>query len=307
LVVSRLRLESERACDEAVVADGTDRWSYAQLLLRVAKADRDGFRLIAASRMAWVPELESRIVALVDSPPRPPPSRRATVYAVIAGVLAFLPPAAISVAATPARYAIVVAGEPDQRGDSLASPDSELLPIYVDDGLLASRVSDVLAGPDSAAALPFVTALAHEPQHRNDFVRERARWVISRVTEGRLVEPMLESLGDPDWRVQAYAAWALAVLRDSRAVTLLLPLMKHPVWRLRAMAAYALATSHDPRAADAMREALTDPAWQVRLQATEYLGAAGGATPRDLIRRRLDDRHPAVRREAALALGILQP
>jgi hypothetical protein len=55
--------------------------------------------------------------------------------------------------------------------------------------------------PDSAIAMPFVGALHHVPRHENDFVRERATWVLSRVTKGRLAEPLRAALDDHDWRV----------------------------------------------------------------------------------------------------------
>lgn len=302
IAAARVRLESEQACDEAVVRCGADADRYAELLLRVARADRGTFTLApAASPMSRSRELESRIRALVRVPALRF-SRATSVCAVVAGVGLALPGAAVTVSNAPAAPRLA-ASEPDQRGDSLADPRSELLPQVIDEGAIDVRVRDVLAGPDSALALPFIGALHHVKKHENDFVRERATWVLSRVDGGRLADPLLAALDDADWRVQTYAAWAFAVVPDRRALPGLLSLMTHPVWRARAMAASALAESRDPRAWEAMRSSLDDPAWQVRSQAATYFAGVGGSEVRELLRRHLGDRHLAVRAVVRRALG----
>jgi HEAT repeat protein len=186
----------------------------------------------------------------------------------------------------------------EQGPDSVASPQSERVPMVISDRELAVRVAGALAGPDSALAVPFIEAMGRAPQHEYDLVAERARWVIARVSGGKLVEPLLESLSDPDWRVKAYAAWALGTIQDSRAVPALVGLVRHPVWRLRAMAAYALAVSGDPRAAGVFREALNDPAWQVREQAVRYFAGIDSDDARELVLRARTDKHVAVRMAA---------
>jgi len=306
MAAGRVRLESDRACDETVVRSGADADEYAELLLRVARADRGGFTLApAASAMSRSRELEFRIRALIRAPVRRL-SRATSVCAVVTGVGLALPSAALTVSSAVSSAPQIAAREPDQTGDSLADPRSELVPLHVDDRTIALHVRDVLAGPDSMLAMPFVHALQHVPRHENDFVRERARWVLSRVTSGALREPLLTAFDDPDWRVQAYAAWALGVFADTAAVPRLIPLVSHPVWRLRAMAASALAQTRDPRAWDAMRAALDDPAWQVRTEAVSYLAAVGGAKASELLRSHLDDRHLAVRAAVRRALDTTQ-
>jgi hypothetical protein len=313
LSAKRLRLEAERACDERVIGEGTDPRSYAELLLRVAHADRSAPSLThAATAMSRARELESRLVALLDgcAPPARVPKGAATVLAAV-GVSITLSAAALTVSAAevsvpdaPARIQNGMLPEPDRVGDSLASPASERVPNGMEQRELDRRIGDALAGIDAAFAERLVGASRQAPTHAADLVSDRARWALGRTTNGRLVEPLLESLSDGDWRVQAYAAWALAIAGDARTVPQLIPLIGHPVWRVRAMAAHAIRESRDARGFDAMRVALTDPAWQVRMEAVEYMAARGGDDARSLIRARLEDRHVAVQRAARGALGI---
>jgi beta-lactamase regulating signal transducer with metallopeptidase domain len=305
LAAKRVRTEAERSCDEGVVTGGTDPREYAQLLLHVAHAESATRTFShAVTAMSRARELESRIIALLDEHVPPPPSRTMTALFVTIGVAITLPAAALTVSAADAPIKRIMAMEPDLLGDSLTSPLSERVPRSIQTAGRDARTAAALGGPDSALAMQLVMALDHVPTHQGDLVRERADWALSQVKNGRLVEPLLASLTDRDWRVQAYAAWTLALARDSRAVPLLIPLVSHPVWRLRAMAAHALSESRDPRAYETMRAALSDPAWQVRTEAVEYFAAIGGDVARNLIRDRLEDRHVAVRSAARSALRV---
>lgn len=293
---ARMQLEGERSCDEGVVRGGVDVIAYAHLLLSIARAGQGKDALAPAARaMSRARELESRIVALMD-PAQAPLGRRRSALALTIGVSLTLPAAALSPGARTAVAPPTVRVE--QGPDSVASPQSERVPMVISDRELAVRVAGALAGPDSALAVPFIEAMGRAPQHEYDLVAERARWVIARVSGGKLVEPLLESLSDPDWRVKAYAAWALGTIQDSRAVPALVGLVRHPVWRLRAMAAYALAVSGDPRAAGVFREALNDPAWQVREQAVRYFAGIDSDDARELVLRARTDKHVAVRMAA---------
>jgi len=305
LAVKRLRLEAERSCDERVVSAGTDPGTYAELLLRVARAGRCALQFSgAATAMSRARELESRLVLLLDARgPYAPVSRRMATVLVVIGVLVTMPAAALTVSAADAPIVQAMLPEPDRLADTIAAPSSERVPLRIDAGELDRRAAEALAGDDSVLAGRLLVASRHTPTHEGDLVRERASWALTRVTNGRLVEPLLESLNDGDWRIQAYAAWALAVAGDARAVPRLMPLLQHPVWRVRAIAAAALRASRDPRAFAAMREALTDRAWQVRIEALEYVAAVGGRNARDLVRAHLDDRHVAVRNAAERAIS----
>ena len=193
-------------------------------------------------------------------------------------------------------------GEPDRRGDSIASPLSER--VAVGGGIMAAaRNTAALRGPDSVLARMLYAQLSKPPTWGGDLVADRSAWALSRQRGGLLVEPLIESLADPDWRVRAYAAWALGVSGASRAVPALIPLLSDPNWRMRAMAAYALDGIGDERAAPAMAGAIQDQAWQVRVAAVNFISTLHSAKYQPLLETALADRHIAVRHAASEALS----
>jgi beta-lactamase regulating signal transducer with metallopeptidase domain len=308
LAVRRMRCESERACDDLALCRGADPDEYARLLLDVARqASRSGPLPAGVTAMAAPHQLESRLLAVLDDrTARLRPPRWVPVALVGLSLLAALPAAALSLEQQ-ARSAEPRGPEPDRLADSLAAPESERLPgtpggFAPPPGALAA-----LAGPDSALVARLIGALDRIPKGKEDLVRERAAWALGQARGGVLVEPLLEALAAPDWRVRAYAAWALGPARDPRAVAPLIELLNHPVWRLRAMAASALRISADPRALPALTAALTDPAWQVRVEAVGYLTALGGPEMAELLRARRNDRHVAVRLAARRATSSSTP
>ena len=194
-------------------------------------------------------------------------------------------------------------GEPDGRGDSIAGPLSERLVLSAEIES-AARNTAALRGPDSVLARKLYAQVSRMPTWEGDLVRERSTWALSRQRGGLLVEPLIESLTDSDWRVRAYAAWALAESGAPRAVPALVALVSDPNWRMRAMAAYALAAIGDERATAVMATAINDEAWQVRVSAVHFLGELHNPKYHELIKTALADRHVLVRQTAAEALGV---
>ncbi|HEV8150822.1 MAG TPA: M56 family metallopeptidase [Gemmatimonadales bacterium] len=302
MAIVRMRTESERACDDLVLGRGVDPEAYAHLLLRVARIAGRSARLpLAATALARPRELEARLLAVLDDRlARTRPPRWVALGLAGLGLCAALPAAALTFG-MPSWTRQLAAPEPDRQSDVLASPASERLPGMPND-FPARTVLTALHGADSTLAVWLFEAQSRVPQDRGDLVRERAAWALSRITAGKLIEPLLASLESQDWREQAYAAWALAPVRDPRATPRLVALLSHPVWRLRAMAAHALAVAVDPRSEPAMTAALTDPAWQVRIEAVDYAAQLGGSARAERLRPRLSDRHIAVRLAAQTAL-----
>ncbi|HEX2079003.1 MAG TPA: M56 family metallopeptidase [Longimicrobium sp.] len=305
LAARRLRAECEHACDDRVILGGVRPHRYAVVLVETVRAVR---REAPAAMLAMARrgELERRIAAILDpAAPRTAAPARGRRLALLLAVAA-LGSAALRVEAAPGQQAPppapVQRGEPDTRGDSVAGPLSERVPLpagldYATLGQAGER------GPDSALVRLLRAQLRRVPQWEGDLVRDRAAWALLRMRGGRLTEPLLESLDDPDWRVRAYAAWALAQGREPRAVPALLRALQDPVWRLRAMAAFALSEIADPRTREAMTRALGDEAWQVRTNAVRYLAHFGDADARTRLRAMLSDRHVAVRDAAREALA----
>jgi len=273
-IARRARLERERACDDAVLQAGVAADEYASAIVDIAR----GTRIVAmAMPMAAPSQLETRITAILD--PRVP--RRASCVSLAAIAMLAVAPALAALEADIARPRF---GEPDLRNDS--PPQSELLP-----GVGAPRVE--ARGRDAEVIALLLDAASRPPRHEIDYVPQRARWALSRVRDGRLVEPLLESLDDRDWRVRAYAAWALGHAGDTRATAPLVAMLDEPAWRVRAGAAQSLANLGDPAAEEAMLRVVDDPAWQVRSQVARYLGARG--THRATLEALRKDRHIYVR------------
>ena len=93
LAARALRVERERACDEAVVRDGTQASSYADHLLEIARGQRRArWSSLAAVAMARRSQLEGRLLSILDAGRRGRPSRRAALAlgTVMAGVILML-------------------------------------------------------------------------------------------------------------------------------------------------------------------------------------------------------------------------
>jgi beta-lactamase regulating signal transducer with metallopeptidase domain len=287
----RCALEQERAVDDCVLASGEDPVGYSELLLETARGQLSALRLHAASSMALPSHLERRIARILEArAARGPLSRRAMAIIAMVTLCLSLPMAALAL------HDGITHGV-----DAFADPQSERVPGIRDfhgcavgydastvDGTLIATLADA-AGRDS-----------HSPY---DLVPDRARWALSLVHDGRIIEPLMVALRDPDWRVCAYAAWALGYSGDPRAVDALLPLLDHPVWRVRAIGASALRSLGDPRARTKMAKALRDPAWQVRVEAVAYFGAQDQTTFREQLVPLRNDPHIAVRLAADESLN----
>ena len=288
IVARRVRLERERACDDIVLSRGVSPGDYATILIDRARVIS---RPTAAIPIAERSQLAERIRAIVD----PRVRRRSTRFATLAiGVLTLIGApllAAVSAAAIVPRPLTI---EPDLLGDAVASPFSE----RVEPAVGAMHVPSI--GPDANFIAFLNEVAAATPRDEIDFVPERARWALSRVRDGQLVTPLLESLEDPDWRVRTYAAWTIGYSGDRRATQPLMAMLNSAIWRERAMAAFALSKLADRSAAAAMLDHLDDPAWQVRTAVVHYLRATSGS--RAILEAMAEDRHIAVRTAAAEAL-----
>jgi beta-lactamase regulating signal transducer with metallopeptidase domain len=298
----QMMIERERACDDLVLAGGEPATVYAQALVDAVRAAR-GRTMIdlpgPVLAMARASELESRVRRILNASAvhrRLGWTSRAALA--VASVACVLLTAAVRIGAAQAPGPPTwITGEPDLRGDSVASPMSERLSFR--HALDSSRVRALRAGPDSVMARAMSKALARVPRWEGDLVRDRAAWALSHADGTRLFDPMLAALADRDWRVRAYAAWSLGHSANPRATAPLEVLLDHPVWRVRAAAASALQQLNDPAARQAMVRATADIAWQVRVSAVGYLVEQRDPALAPVIRAALQDRHVAVRDAAA--------
>ena len=293
----RLAEERERACDDRVLGAGAAPAAYAGAIVALARALGSGPAAAGALGMGF-DQLATRLRALLDpGVARALPSRRerlrvAALLGLVAGVVAALGAAPPAVSALPFETAI-------------DHPLSELLPAG-DLRALWPTAAEVRTAPDRAAIERLQAAAAHVKTWEGDLVRERAEWALAQVRGGEVVRPLIAALGDPDWRVQAYAAWGLAVAGDPRAIEPVRALLDHPVWRVRAQAVQTLRHLGAEVPLDALERLAADPAWQVRIGVVELLerdGAGGDARRLALLRTLAADPHGGTRTTAQAALA----
>ncbi|MDB4890402.1 MAG: peptidase BlaR1 [Gemmatimonadetes bacterium] len=315
------RVERERACDDRVLVTGAVPEQYAELLVTIVRASRRMSEVpMSAMAMARKSELEARLVAiLASSINRRTLSKRGAHMLAVAAAIVIAATSVVRLDAAPAPLvkaeksrslaALGATGvrplgmapksvpsrrEPDMRGDSLSLPTSErMAPVSIT--LAESRARIALDGPDSALARTLLQALDRVSHGPEDLVRERAAWALTQTRDGRLVEPLIDALGDTQWRVRTYAAWSLGVAHDARATPALIAQLGDRNWRLRAMVAFALAEIGDGSARTAMEALAADEAWQVRVNVVRYFSAFDDDRAKDIVRRARNDRHMAVR------------
>ena len=301
-----LALEREIACDDEALCSGLHPHAYAAALLEVARtAGRAGRP--AALAMADGGPIERRLLAILDTrAARNDTSRRARLLPLLAGAALIMPLAALRPAvAQPGDAAPANAAAPNDvtaAGGSLVDPRTERVPLPYE--TLAARAALVPAtGRDGPAIALLKAELSRPPRGIDDLVRERSIWALSRVSDGRLLEPLLDDLRHRDWRVRAYAAWGLGVIASVRATAPLAGLLEDPVWRVRANAAFSLAQIGDTAARGAMAEALRDPAWQVRYAGIDYFANDPDPAQRERLLPLLRDPHSGTRTAAQVALA----
>ncbi|MEA2599497.1 MAG: hypothetical protein QOF89_489 [Acidobacteriota bacterium] len=300
----RLARDRERACDDAVLRAGVGPRDYAACILEAAREIHA--RPVGSGVLPMIPmisiiartELESRLVAILD-PAVPRDRTRWTQRLRLALLVAGCAIGAVSLRIAPAAQA----AEPQAlRIIPLDDPRSEIVPVASAGGADLSAAA-LRNDAERAAFQRLRAAAAHVKTWEGDLVRERAEWALRQARDGEVVPPLLRALGDPDWRVQAYAAWALGVAADRRAVGPLLPLLGHPVWRVRSMALYALLdldADLPPARVDALA---ADPAWQVRIGVVEYLARRNGPEALAGLRALASDPHAGTRMTAQAALA----
>ncbi len=290
----RIALEREGACDDHALAAGADPIEYSEILIDAARISAHCALRLHAAPLMHAAHLEERIVRILDASTRRGGLSSAQIVGMVLGAAAIVTPlAALGVHDRP-----TVA----DRSDSFLDPQTERVP-----GSRLDVPTHVDAnGPDGAFIGELLGVASRAPMGDHDLVPDRARWALSLVREGSIVEPLIEVLQDSDWRVRGYAAWALGASGDARAAGALIPLLDHPVWRVRAMAASSIREIGNASAAFAMTKALEDPAWQVRAEAVAFLGELGAEQLAPQIEELTHDPHIAVRFAADEALAKFQ-
>ncbi len=278
----RQRLESEKACDDRVLAAGSEPTSYAELLLDLAQGlawrRRAGGSQTMAPAMADRAGLGARLRSILD--PQTPRRRlgRRTAVAVTLAV------AAMSIALVAVE---LVRREPVQGPIDASSPRS------------AWSLGD---HQTPGAVEPLLTALAEgEPE-----VRLMAAWALGEIKDPRAIEPLAAVLSEDDFYLREMALLALGEHEDPRAVPHLVAFLDDPHPDLRSAALWSLGEIGGPQAEAAMVAGLDDEADAVRCKAAEALGRPRFASAAAALSARLSDVSAGVREAAAGALGKMR-
>jgi HEAT repeat protein/beta-lactamase regulating signal transducer with metallopeptidase domain len=325
IAASRLVAERERACDDAVLADGADGPEYAEQLLDVARTPRPhGVLTWATVAMARRSQLEGRLLAILD----PDLPRRVPTRAVAGAFALFLcvvvpPLAAIEPgprASAPAGTELVPSGAGEDatltmpRGGAQQGAVQSVTPGPKPQPRQTPKPTPEPAtgGPERAdeprqAVDPkVVDALAAALKDTDAEVREHALMALAQLHDRRATAPLVAALGDSSADVREYAAVALGELRDPSAVAPLVTALSDKEAGVREQAASALGQLRDARAVEPLIAATRDANSDVREQAAFALSELRDPSSAPALAGLLSDKEADVREQAVFALGQLR-
>jgi HEAT repeat protein len=316
----RLRLESERACDDLVLGVGTRASEYADHLLQIVCGAARARTPAIALPMAQRREFEGRMLAILERGARREPASRRHA-AVLAGVaLAFVVPlAALGTAVRPEKAEEAGAAERadgTDRSELRVTADSVTVAVTRNQqGPMDSTGEPAGAAPPAAPTAPpvlaqdtnrVVSALLRTLNDSVAAVREDAAYALGQL-EARSAVPMLSArlLDDRAAGVREMIAWALGQIGSRAATTPLSSmLLRDSSAVVRAMAVWALGQLEDPASVTALAHTVReDQSAEVRGRAAWALGTIGTRPAPPTLIAALRDSHPEVRVRAAWALG----
>ncbi len=164
-------------------------------------------------------------------------------------------------------------------------------------------VREAAIGALTAIGEPSVPALGLCLSDPQVGVQESASAVLASIADGRVLAPLIASLGNRDWIVRMHAAKALGRIKDPSALEPMIPLLQDKVKAVREEATVALAAIGDA-AIPSLLEALRHAEWLVRLHAVEALGKMrSSAAVEPLLSVLFNDQDQAIREDVVRALG----
>jgi beta-lactamase regulating signal transducer with metallopeptidase domain len=330
IAARKLRVESERACDDLVLGVGTRPSEYADHLLQIVCRAARAHTPAVALPMAQRHEFEGRMLAILERAARRDPASGRHAAGVSALALALVVPLAALAPATPqgttsllpappvvasppartsvgSRHPAPVANANRPSPMPAASDSSAVVAALVralDDSVPAVRedAAYALGRLDAQAAIPrLAVTLARDPASR---VREMAAWALGQIGDhGGGATLGAAARRDSSDAVRAMAAWALGRVGDPATAPDLEIVLRDRSTDVRGRAAWALGTIAPARAPAGLVAALRDPDADVRLRAAWALGRIGDTTAVPGLATALRDSATTVRRAALWALG----
>jgi len=300
MAARRLRDESERACDDLVLACGARASDYAGHLLAVVAASRHRSVPAIALPMARRRELEGRVLAILEPRDRRVPGRwrSAAVFGGLGLLFFSVAASAPSQPATPPPPA----DTPRPAAAAVATPAAPAPRPVVAAAVAVTReappASAEAQSPEKRELLARILRTDPDAQ-----VRKAAAWALAEATEPAAVSALVAALGDDEEDVREMAAWALSGSpRDDVSSALATALREDQSTKVRKTAAWALGQRRQGDAA-ALVAAMSDLDPDVRETAIWAVGQYRVDSAPPAMVEALGDGDVDVRRTAAWALG----
>jgi HEAT repeat protein/beta-lactamase regulating signal transducer with metallopeptidase domain len=334
----QLRLESENACDDAVIGSGTKASAYAGHLLEIARNFSLASEPRGALTIARPSQLESRLRSILSPDRRRCPGERLRSVLVSAGLisvgvgLAALSPHARKAGAQVDRVTSGQAitehsmrkgqaaeGSALEGGDAINIPTVEPA-VKAFPGESAAQGQNHTAEPESGTPAPEQKLLQQDRAFIEVQSEENGRGTQSaggaatqgdddKKTKGdprntAAVEALKGALDDNDPEVRANAMWALSMSGGKISEDALITALRDPNAHVRSQAAWGLGLHGDKKAVEPLISALKDTQPHVRSQAAWALGLKGDNRAVEPLITALKDEQAHVRSQAAWALGL---
>jgi beta-lactamase regulating signal transducer with metallopeptidase domain len=266
LAMRQLRIERERACDNAVLHSGAKPSDYATQLMEAA-AELGAFQrpLWQTAATSEGSSLKDRLLCILDPDLRRGP---APVYSPILTALMTIvlvsPLAAVSVWTGNRDNSLVRA---ETTGTAREAGRAEQTPSPRPSATRQTRAQEkakASPAPPEASAVRTDATLAKRaatPSPIPAGIPRQSR--IARLTR---------DLHSPDWQVRITAAVALKEMRSPETIPALLGALDDSYEEVRITAVVALGALDDPRTIEGLSRALDDPAERIRVQAVAELG-----------------------------------
>lgn len=326
--VRRIRIESERACDDLVLGTGTRASEYADHLLQILRAVPRFPVPAAVLPFAERGEFEGRVLAILEASARRDPASRRGAVTVTALVLLLVAPLAVLVpvrrtalvadpwpaqliAPAPGHATIQPGPAPDPAPSRVSkSPDARSSPVAMGDrrAAAAKPLTPEPSPSDTGDGRAVVRSLTAALSDTVPAVRENAAYSLGRLVAASAA-PALARLveRDPSASVREMSAWALGAIRGREGLNGLAAAVRRDTSpSVRATAVWALAQLDLDEALPAVTAALGDQVMEVRSRAAWAIGSIRPSTaPGDLLRL-AGDTSSEVRMRAAWAMGQIR-
>jgi HEAT repeat protein/beta-lactamase regulating signal transducer with metallopeptidase domain len=315
LAAHRLRVEGEKAADDAVLRGGARASDYADHLLSIVRTVGNTVPNVALA-MARRSDFEGRLLAILE--PGVPRGRLSRVRAFGLAALfmaATLPLAAMTRVGAPMPSSAEIelalknkdvnlqAHEPNTAPLPQASATVTALAAALTDETASVRLAAVnslgnLQDPAAIAAL--AKALKEDTDAR---VREAAAWALGEIDDNRAVPHLLEALrSEKSAKVKEKIVHALREIDDPAAVAGVVGVLHDPSAEVRRAAASALAEFEDPTGLNALLGMARDDDTEVRREVAQHIGNMESASALETLITMAKDADDEVRANAIESL-----